>query len=104
MSDGRDDREREEDPEELADEPLVAVFEAPDEQTATMVRDFLQEQGVEATAVPIQIAWFSTVETMHHGYWGKVEVLGKDAPRARELVRDFLAARPEPSRPDEERT
>ena len=52
-------------------------------------------RSTEAAAVPVQIPWFSTVETLHHGYWGKIEVLGKDAERAAKLIDDFLAATPE---------
>lgn len=80
----------------LRREELVSVWNAPDEASATAVADFLREQGIEATAVAVQIAWLGGVETLHHGYWGKVEVLGRDAARARGLVDDFLRARPAP--------
>jgi len=100
MSD-RDEVESRHDPHELAHESLVSVREVPDEQTATMLCDFLRSQGIEATAKPVQIAWFSTVETLHHGFWGRVEVLGKDADRARSLIEDYLAATPEQGPPEE---
>ncbi len=90
------------DAEELKREPLVSVREVPDEQTATMLCDFLKSQGIEATAVSVQMPWFSTVETLHQGFWGKVEVLGKDADRARSLIQDFFKASPEPD-PGEEK-
>jgi len=80
-------------------EHLVSVREAPDESTATMLRDFLQGQGIEAAAVPVQIPWFGTIETVRHGYWGRVEVLERDAQRARELIEDFFAAVPEMESP-----
>jgi len=35
------------------------------------VTDFLRDQGIEATAVAVQIPWFGGVETLHHGYWGR---------------------------------
>jgi hypothetical protein len=76
-------------------EPLVSVREVQDEATATMLCDFLKSQGIEAAAEPVQISWLSTVETMHHGFWGRVEVLGKDAARARTLIEEYLAATPE---------
>jgi len=79
----------------LEDEPLVVVREVQDESTATLLRDFLMAQGIEAVAVPVQIPWFSTLESLHHGYWGRVEVLGKDADRARALIEEYLAATPE---------
>jgi len=81
--------------ERLEDEPLVVVREVPDESTATLLRDFLIAQGIEAVAVPVQIPWFSTLESLHHGYWGRVEVLGRDAERARALIEEYLAASPE---------
>jgi len=87
---------------ELDREPLVSVREVPDEATAMMLCDFLNSQGIEATAEPVQISWFATVETMHHGFWGRVEVLGKDAARARALIEEYLAATPDQG-PGEER-
>ena len=86
---------RDSEQEGLDRDSLVSVFEAQDEPTATLLCDFLKGQGIEATSVPVQISWFSTVESLHHGYWGRVEVLGKDAARARALIADFLAATPE---------
>lgn len=74
---------------------LVRVRNLPDEATGTMLADFLREQGIEATVQPVQIAWMPGVETMSHGYWGQLEVLERDAVRARALIDDFYAARPE---------
>ncbi len=91
MSDGK--------PEELRAEELVNVWNAPDEAAATAVCDFLREQGVEAMALAVQIPWFGGVETLHHGYWGRIEVLGRDAVRARALIEDFFRATPEPETP-----
>ncbi len=31
---------------------------------------------------------------MGHGYWGQIEVLERDAARARELIEEYLKARP----------
>jgi len=87
--------------EKLDPEPLVSVRKVPDEATATLLVDFLNDQGIEATAVPVQIAWFSTLQTVHHGYWGHVEVLGKDADRARELIEEYLKATPQPESTEE---
>ena len=89
------------DQERLDRDSLVSVRNVPDEPTATLLCDFLKSQGIEAMAVPVQISWFSTLETLHHGYWGRVEVLGKDAERARALIEDYLAAKPDPG-PGEE--
>ena len=88
------DQEREQE-EKLPREAVVSVREVPDEQTAAMLCDFLKAQGIEATAVAVQIPWFATVESLLHGYWGKIEVLGRDAERASRLIDEFLAAKPE---------
>jgi hypothetical protein len=76
-------------------EELVRVQELPDEATGTMLCDFLGDQGIKATVQPVQIAWMPGVETMRHGYWGYLEVLERDVARARTLIHDFFAARPE---------
>jgi hypothetical protein len=89
-----------------AGERLVRVRSLQDEATGTMLADFLREQGIEATVQPVQIAWMPGVETMTHGYWGQLEVLERDAARARALIDDFYAARPEadPGLLDDEET
>ena len=86
------------------EENLVSIIGVPDEATATMLRDFLAEQGIEATTVSSQIPWFGTIEAARKGYWGRIAVLEGDAARARALIEDFYAARPEidaPSPADE---
>ncbi len=88
-----DDRER--DAEDLAGERLVSIRNVPDEATATLLCDFLRSQGIEANAVPVQMPWFGTIETMRHGYWGRIEVLEKDRDRAGALVEDYMSASPE---------
>ncbi len=85
----------------LRSEDLVVVSRVPDEATATLLCDFLASQGIEALAVPVQVPWFPGVETLHHGYWGTVEVLSHHAARAEELLRDFARAKPEPDAPEE---
>ena len=82
---------------ELAEERLVSIRNVPDEAAATLIVDFLKNQGIEASAVAVQMPWLGTLETLHHGYWGRVEVLEKDAERAKALVEDYLAATPEES-------
>ena len=77
------------------EENLVSIFGVPDEATATMLRDFLAEQGIEATTVSSQIPWFGTIEAARKGQWGRIAVLESDAARARALIEDFYAAQPE---------
>ena len=81
--------------EKLRRELMISVREVPDEPLATMLCDFLKSQGIEATVVPVQMPWLGTVATLLHGYWGKIEVLERDAERAARLMDEFLAARPE---------
>jgi len=76
-------------------EDLVSVFQAHDEAAATLVRDFLSDQGIEASIVSAQIPWLGTIEATRKGYWGQVEVLEHEADRARKLVAEYLAAKPE---------
>ena len=82
---------------ELDEERLISIRNVPDEAAATLIVDFLKNQGIEASAVAVQMPWLGTLETLHHGYWGRVEVLEKDAERAKALVEDYLAATPEES-------
>jgi len=78
-----------------SEENLVSIFGVPDEATATMLRDFLVDQGIEATTVSSQIPWFGTIEAARKGQWGRIAVLESDAARASALIEDFYAARPE---------
>lgn len=77
------------------EERLVRVADVWDEATATLLCDFLKEQDIQATAVSSQLPAFGMIERAGSGHWGYVEVLENDAARAKELIRDFFAARPE---------
>jgi hypothetical protein len=78
-------------------EELVRVHDVPDEATGTMLADFLREQGIDAALQPVEISMLPGVESVGHGYWGKIEVLERDEARAKTLIRDFLASRPRTS-------
>ena len=78
-----------------SEERLVAIFGVPDEAAATLLRDFLQGQGIESTLVSAQIPWFGTIEAARKGFWGRIAVLERDAAKARGLIDDFYAGRPE---------
>jgi len=77
------------------DDRLVSVRRVDDEATGLMLADFLRDQGIEATIHTVRMPWLGGVELMQRGYWGHVEVLEADADRARALLEDFYAARPE---------
>lgn len=90
----RSKRDRDElEPDKIPEE-LVRVHDVPDEATGTMLADFLREQGIDAALKPVEISMLPGVESVGHGYWGSVEVLERDAARAKTLVRDFLSSRP----------
>jgi hypothetical protein len=88
------ERDRNEESEET-EEQLVRVADVWDEAAATLLCDFLNEQGIRATAVSAQIPAFGMIERAGSGHWGYVEVLEHDAERAKVLIRDFYAAQPE---------
>jgi len=85
--------ENELEPDKIPEE-LVRVHDVPDEAMGTMLADFLREQGIESTLKPVEISMLPGVESVGHGYWGSIEVLERDAARAKTLVRDFLNSRP----------
>lgn len=74
----------------------VSVRRVADEATATLLRDFLRSQGVEAQVVPAAMPWLGGIEQSIQGYWGHVDVLEPFAERALALIEDFYAAEPEP--------
>jgi len=80
---------------EETEEQLVRVADVWDEATATLLCDFLNQQDIRATAVSSQLPAFGMIERAGSGHWGYVEVLEHDADRAKELIRDFYAGRPE---------
>ena len=80
---------------EETEESLVRVADVWDEAAATLLCDFLNEQGIRATAVSSQLPAFGLIERAGSGHWGYIEVLENDAERAKALIRDFYAARPE---------
>ena len=92
--------DREPDPSET-EERLVSVRRVDDEATGLMLAEFLRDQGIEANVHTVQMPWLGGVEQMSRGFWGHVEVLEKDAARARALLEDFAAARPEAPSEDE---
>ena len=74
---------------------LVSVRRVDDEATGLMLAEFLRDQGIGANVRTVRMPWLGGVELMQRGFWGHVEVLEQDADRARALLEDFAAARPE---------
>jgi hypothetical protein len=75
-------------------ERLVKIHDVPDMVTGTILTDFLKSDGIQATLAPVEISALPGVESMGHGYWGQIEVLERDAARARALIEEYLKARP----------
>ena len=92
---GRRDKEGAEDE---AGDRLVSVRRVDDEATALLLVEFLRDQGIEANVHTVRMPWLGGVELMQRGFWGHVEVLERDADRARALIDDFYAAEPESPR------
>jgi hypothetical protein len=80
---------------EERDEALVRIQDVPDEATATLLCDFLEEQGVRAVAISAQLPAFGMIERASRGFWGHVEVLESDVEKAQRLIDDWFQARPE---------
>lgn len=72
------------------DSELVEVFVAPNELMATMVKDFLETEGIDAIIRSDQIVWYDSIAKASRGYWGKVFVRSEDKERGKELVTEFL--------------
>lgn len=92
------DRERHE-PGELEPDKipqkLVPIQDVPDETSGTLLAEFLRGEGIQAALQPVEISMLPGVESASHGYWGRVEVLERDVPRARTLIREFMAQKPD---------
>ncbi|KPJ60027.1 MAG: hypothetical protein AMJ46_08840 [Latescibacteria bacterium DG_63] len=72
------------------DSELIEVFVAQNELEATMVKDMLESEGIDALIRSDQIVWYDGIAKAGRGYWGKVFVRDEDEPRAKELVADFI--------------
>lgn len=93
MSDHRKRSDDDLEPEKI-EEQLVKVHDVPDLVTGTILTDYLKSEGIQATLAPVDMSFLPGVESTSHGYWGQIEVLGRDADRARALIDDYLKARP----------
>jgi len=72
------------------DSVLMEAFEAPNELMATMVRDYLESEGIDAVIRSDQIVWYDSIAKASRGYWGKVFVRSEDGERAKKLIQEFL--------------
>ena len=72
------------------DSKLVEVFVAQNELEATMVKDVLEAEGIDALVRSDQIVWYDGIAKAGRGYWGKVFVRDEDERRAKALVAEFV--------------
>ena len=79
--------------ERVPDEPLVEVYEAPDEALSRAMKEALQEAGVPVVE-QVDRAWaFDSLDlSVFHGRYSRLLTLESRAEQAREVVEDFLAA------------
>lgn len=65
---------------------LIAVYRAPSENEAHIVRSLLESEGIPATFSPTQIPMYDGIAKLWEGYWGDVMVEDHLADRAREII------------------
>jgi hypothetical protein len=71
---------------------LVVLTEVPDEITAMLFRDMLDERGVVANIHSEEIAAFPGAEKNIAGCWGEIVVREEDYDKARKILDEYLAA------------
>jgi hypothetical protein len=71
---------------------LKVLYKPPDEILAVRIKDFLEQNGIEAILRSQQMPWYDGLAKMMRPEWGQVLVLDEDYDRAKELLKDLLAA------------
>jgi len=67
-------------------EGLVAVYEALDESTASIVKSVLEDAGIPAVVQSRQSSWFDGMFVPAEGRWGEVLVPAAEVERARAIL------------------
>lgn len=73
---------------EQSDE-LVVVYRAPDEYTATLVKNLLEGENISVVLRSHQVAWMDGVMKMGEGYWGDVMVAQEHAEDSVRLIAEY---------------
>jgi len=78
-------------PGEPVNEPLAAVYEAPDEIMSVMVRDMLQDAGIPVAVQTGRVPWLDDVRFSATGFHSRLLVFESRAEEARRLIAEYLA-------------
>ncbi|MBD3398931.1 MAG: hypothetical protein GF399_01200 [Candidatus Coatesbacteria bacterium] len=71
------------------------VHRAANEMQARLLTGLLKQNNIPYYIISNYVPWFDGIFTTAKGYWGTIHVLRGDAERARELIQDYIAARPD---------
>lgn len=74
---------------ESEDIRLTAVYRAPNEDIAQIIRALLEGDGIKVALKSAQIPWYDGVMTAGEGYWGDVFVEEHHAERARQIIEAY---------------
>lgn len=75
--------------ESVDDVRFIAVYRAPTENLAHIVKGVLEDEGIAVALKSLQIPWYDGIMRMAEGYWGDVLVLDGDADSAREIIKSY---------------
>jgi hypothetical protein len=70
---------------------LKILHKPDDELLAVRIKDWLEQQGVQAMLRSYQMPWYDGLAKMMRPEWGEVLVTEEDFDRAKELLEDLLA-------------
>ena len=69
---------------------LVSVWNLDDEGQGILLQKVLREEGIPSSLRSEQIPWMNGIMKAARGYWGELLVLGRDAERARKIIKTYL--------------
>jgi len=72
-------------------EPLVVVYEAPDELMSVMVRDLLEDAGIPVVAQSGLVPWYDDIRFTASGFHSRLLVFESRADEARRYIAAYLA-------------
>jgi hypothetical protein len=78
-------------PAQVSDEPLVAVYQAPDEFTSRLVVDMLEAAGIRALEKVERTAGYDDLDFSMRGYYSQILVFESSTQEAADLIAGFVA-------------